>query len=558
MYRLLIVDDEAVIADGLYEVFQGLKDMELDVYKAYSGMDALHHLNRTRIDIVLTDIRMPGMDGLQLLEKIHAKWPKCKVIFLTGYNEFEYIYTAIQYEGVSYLLKTEGYGKIISAVVNAIADMEKGFKLDALLQQAKEQLGTTRVLMQEIYLKSILKGELTLNEINQQQFDELEMELNAKEPVLLLAGRIDNLSKGCIYSQRTKQLYTLKLIMEQYLSSHINFVYFLSENDTLVWFIQPNKDQTESADCMPSPWTSILTFIKGNVELIQEAFLQSVGDSISFSLDDRPAGWNEIPERFFTLKMLLNYRIGKSSGMLLTDKSVIEKDIQYSRENSGKTISNRQKLDMLAEMLEYGKKDDFEVCMNELTAGIINTESMHDIVALEKYYSMALILISYINKWNLTEKIAFRIGLYKLMNADAHESWGFAAEYLKQLGKSLFEIQNTEEEKRAQDATSMVQKHIMDHIHLPDEVSLVRLAELVYFNPSYLSRLFKQVTGINLSDYISEYRIKKAKQLLENPDARIHEVAEAVGYGSATNFARFFKKLTNMTPQEYRDFTLIK
>ncbi len=558
MYRLLIVDDEAIIADGLYEVFQGLKDIELDVYKAYSGLDALHHLNRTRIDIVLTDIRMPGMDGLQLLEKIHGKWPNCKVIFLTGYNEFEYIYTAIQYEGVSYLLKTEGYGKIIGAVVNTVSEIEKGFKLDALLQQAKEQLGTTRVLLQEIYLKSILKGELTLNEINQQQFDDLEIELNAREPVLMLTGRIDNLSKGRAYSQKTKQLYSLKLITEQYLSIYINFVHFISENETLVWFIQPGKDQTQSADSKKTAWISILTFIKGNVELIQEAFLQSVGDSISFALDDSPAKWNEIPERFFTLKMLLNYRIGKSSGMLLTDKSVIEKDFQFSSESSGKTISNRQKLDMLAEMLEYGKKEEFLVCMNELTGNIIHTESMHDIVALEKYYSIALILISHINKWNLTAKIAFKIGLYKLMNADAHESWNYAAEYLKQMGQRLFEIQNTEEEKRAQDATGMVQKHIMDHIHLPDEVSLVRLAELVYFNPSYLSRLFKQVTGTNLSDYISEYRIKKAKQLLENPDARIHEVAEAVGYGSATNFARFFKKLTNMTPQEYRDFILIK
>ena len=81
MYTLLIVDDEAIIADGLYEVFQNLNSLELDVYKAYSGDEAMELLKKTRIDIVLTDIRMPGMSGLQLMEHIQNRWPKCKLYF---------------------------------------------------------------------------------------------------------------------------------------------------------------------------------------------------------------------------------------------------------------------------------------------------------------------------------------------------------------------------------------------------------------------------------------------------------------------------------------------
>lgn len=558
MYRLLIVDDEAIIADGLFEVFQSLKGVDLDVCKAYSGQEALNYLNRTRIDIILTDIRMPGMDGLQLLKRIRATWPKCKVIFLTGYNEFEYIYKAIQYEGVSYLLKTEGYGKIINAVVNAVEEIEKDLKRDALLQQAEEQLVTTRILLQENYLKGILKGEFSSGGINQQQFGELGICLKAKEPVLLIIGRFDVLPRKWSYYEKTKRIYSLRSIVDQYFSCFVNYVPLTNEIGTMVWFIQPGKDCTKFDRDNNPVWTSILTFIKGSIELIQEASLQSIGEPVSFALDDSPSGWNEIPERFFTLKMLLNYRIGKSSGMLLSDKSVIEKDLRYSGIKNKRTIVNSLKLDMLAEILEYGTKEDFLDCIKELTDPIVQIESMHDIIAIEHFYSVALIFISYINKWNLTEKISFEIGLYKLMNADAHESWRCAVEYLKQLGTVLFENQNKEEEKRAQDAIGIVQKHIMNYIHIPDEVSLVRLAELVHFNPSYLSRLFKQCTGTNLSDYISEFRIKKARQLLENPDIKVHEVAEAVGYGSAANFARFFRKMTCMTPQEYRDSKYIK
>ena len=179
-------------------------------------------------------------------------------------------------------------------------------------------------------------------------------------------------------------------------------------------------------------------------------------------------------------------------------------------------------------------------------------------MALEQYSSIALVLLSYINRWNILEKVAFRIGIHKLMRVDEHESWDDAVKYLYDLGSILFEIQEQEQEERAQDVIGLIQKHINDNIHIQDELSLIRLADLVHFNPSYLSRLFKQVVGMNISDYISDIRVKKAKQMLENPGIKISSVAESLGYGTATNFTRFFKKMTNMTPQEYRDFVNAK
>jgi two-component system, response regulator YesN len=107
MYRLLIADDEEIIVNGLYDIFSNLENLELDVYKAYSGEEAIQWLGRTRIDIALTDINMPEIDGLQLLDEIKKRWSWCRVIFLTGHSEFNYAYKAIQYSNVRYLLKTE-------------------------------------------------------------------------------------------------------------------------------------------------------------------------------------------------------------------------------------------------------------------------------------------------------------------------------------------------------------------------------------------------------------------------------------------------------------------
>lgn len=120
---------------------------------------------------------------------------------------------------------------------------------------------------------------------------------------------------------------------------------------------------------------------------------------------------------------------------------------------------------------------------------------MHDVPAQELYYSIGLVFLSYMNRWHLVETVATQIGLHKLMQPGEHESWKVAFEYLARVEDILFNLQNQEEERRANAIISLIQKHIKDNLHNPDEVSLVKLAELVYFNPSYLSRLFKQVTG---------------------------------------------------------------
>ena len=556
MYTLLIVDDEPIIADGLFEVFQNLNTLELNVYKAYSGDEAIEILKKTRIDIVLTDIRMPGMSGLQLMEQIHRQWPKCRVIFLTGYNEFDYIYAAIQYKGVNYILKTEGYDKVIAAVENAVEDIEKSFRLDALIQEAEKQMDAAKELLRGNFLNGVIKGRFYKNEINQRQFDELGIELNASRDVIMLVGRLDNVPKGVPYSERNRRIYSVSLIAGEFFSSSVNYIYFTDENSYLIWLIQPREGQDAGENVS---WRECLTFVMGIIELIQKSCMESSRISVSFALDYSPADWIDLPDRFNTLKMVLNYRFGQDSAMLLAGRGVMKEDLKDIQEKAYEKLStNRLQFEMLAETLEYGKKEDFFALMDELTGNLKTVKSIHNTVALEQYSSIALVLLSYINRWNILEKVAFRIGIHKLMRVDEHESWDDAVKYLYDLGSILFEIQEQEQEERAQDVIGLIQKHINDNIHIQDELSLIRLADLVHFNPSYLSRLFKQVVGMNISDYISDIRVKKAKQMLENPGIKISSVAESLGYGTATNFTRFFEKMTNMTPQEYRDFVNAK
>ncbi|MGG4551701.1 helix-turn-helix domain-containing protein [Paenibacillus sp. FSL W8-0186] len=548
MYRLLVVDDEMIIADGLYEVLSNLPQLELDVYKAYSGDEAVRLFDRTRFDIVLTDIRMPGLSGLELLDKIRERWPSCRVIFLTGHNEFSYIYSAFQYEGVSYLLKTEGYEKVIQMVEQAAMDIETELKAEALLQKAQEQLDATRELLQKDYVKGILNEQLGVQEIHQKQFDELAIPLRADRPVLIMLGRVNSFAGGLSYATKSRQLYRIRLIASQYLSARVSFVDVVNESMDPVWLIQPLQESSKAES-----WERAITFMKGNLELIQSACRESLGEVLSFVLDDSPVMWKEAAERFSTLNMLMNYRIGQGCGMLLLDKQMIEQKLQPpGEEQRGKPLLRHAKPAVLADQLEYGQRAEFRAILLDCAAALAGIDSMHHVPAQELYYSIGLVFLSYMNRWNLVETAATRVGLHKLMQPGEHESWQQAFDYLLHVGDMLFNLQSQEEERRARDVITVIQKHVQDHLHDPDEISLVRLAELVFFNPSYLSRLFKQVTGTNLSEYISACRMTRAKRLLENPDVKIQDVAELVGYGTATNFTRSFRKATHMTPQEYR------
>lgn len=144
MYRLLIVDDLPIIVDGLLELFNETDHLQLEVMKAYSGEEALEVLSHHRIDIVISDIKMPGLEGIELLREIKSQWPACKVIFLTGYNDFHYAKSAITYGGFDYILKVESDEKIIQSVERAIEKIEEENNQEQMIARAQSKMRLDR------------------------------------------------------------------------------------------------------------------------------------------------------------------------------------------------------------------------------------------------------------------------------------------------------------------------------------------------------------------------------------------------------------------------------
>lgn len=544
MLRLLIVDDEEQIVDWLYELFKTSSRYELDVFKAYSGSEALEWLNRTPIDIVLSDMCMPGIDGLELLKRIKERWPWCRVIFLTGHDDFDLIYEAVKYEDVVYLLKSESDAVITEAVENAAKSAEEELKKLRQLEHAKLQVKSVLPLMQKEYFSDLLDGVSTVAQDSQGTLDELEIALSADTGLMLLLGKLDQETvEG--FRALPGLHHRINASFQSRLPKGVRQACLIHERTYFVWLLQPTESYNHAG--------LFASHIKAAVEHTQSYAREALKVSLSFSMTDDLFLWDRLSEKYEALKKLLSLRIGNGREMILAEgfSTPDAQDPAFETVTPVHSLSvAKKKVPTLERYLESGQKSEFMPVFEELLTNLESVKERNNFSAIELFYSISIMLLSYINKMGLAPELSFKVGLYKLFRHEEFNSWDEAAAFLRDMGNLLFDVLQSGQGTRAEQTVSRLKSYIKENIHT--DLSLYSLGDYVHFNPVYLSRLFKQITGQNLSEYIAAERVSKAKELLERSERKIHEIALEVGCSSSNYFVRMFKKETGITPQEYR------
>ncbi|OWA37051.1 DNA-binding response regulator [Saccharibacillus sp. O16] len=537
MHRLLIVDDEEIITDSLHETLAGLMPEQLDVCKAYSAREALEWMARTRIDIVMTDIRMPGMDGLEMAERIRAYWPRCRIVFLTGYSDFDYAYRALQMPDARYLLKTEGYAKVTAMIEQIVEEIRRSHRMDALLERSQELAAQLQKLEREDYLRMLLRSVHAAGASPEEWQSELEQKqipLSASEPVQLVLGRLDSLGQTSA-AQLHRLLASARVIAASLLEEHVRQVSVADARGDVVWLIQPKCEDIKLDG-------AFARYLEGALELVQEACVASLGVSWSFAVSGQSCAWTDITRRYERLKQLQWMKVGDGVNMVLIDQG--EELPKAPPRELGRPGS---RIEAMSGYLETGRTAAFYESFEKVTEELLLPETPLE-EAMETYYSLALMLYATVSRWGLSPEIPDR---NRLLRLEEQASMKEAVQLLYETADRLVRFKSSDEQERAH----AVIRSLCDYIreHLDHDLSLVRLAERYHFNPSYLSRFFKQEMGLNLSEFIDDCRIREAKRLLTDPHLMVREVAVQVGYEAAHSFTRFFKKVTGMTPQEFKD-----
>ncbi|MFD0714286.1 response regulator [Paenibacillus sp. GCM10027626] len=540
MYRVLIVDDERHVLDWIYELLADLPEPELDLYKAGTVTEALSWLHRSRMDIVVSDISMPGMTGLELHQKIREQWPDCKVIFLTGYTDFEYAYQAVKNDAVGYILKTEDDDVIVETVLKAVRMIEESARTGQWRQQAEAQLSAALPLLRNDYLTALLKGEPSTAQSRERQFRELEIGLDPVRPVMLIMAGEDSGRRGAL--DKSAWLHAVAMITDG-LGSRYRGVVHVTMDGLLHWLVQAEEPGAVSAVVM----MEIL-------DRAQASCSESLGLHLSFVLSDDMAVWEELSGKQELMKQGLVRRIVYSRGFVLTESGLVKEPYAEGGRTEGMRLE-RSKLEALRTCLDKGERQRF---LQELEEVGVQAESkggeLRDSTDLESFYQLSLLLLAAINRFDMQQLSGNVLVIDRLTRSEQHRTWEAALAFFRETAAQIFDLLEQRQATGDFNVIRYVQEYMDDHLH--EGISLVELAEAVYFNPSYLSRLFKEVTGTSITAYLASRRLDRAIAMLQE-NRKVGEIAAAVGIESPAYFSRFFKKMTGRTPQEYREEVIL-
>jgi two-component system, response regulator YesN len=288
MYKLLIVDDEPIIADSLQLLFNGIQTLPLKVFAVYNAYEAIDVLKKEQIDIVLTDIQMPGMNGIELHKKICQEWKQCKTVFLTGFNDFSYAQQILRNGGsIDYVLKNEDDDVIVEAIQKAINLKEQENQEKERKKQNEEKVNRALPILQREFFNQLINH--PNKEVEQSKLQELEVPFYVGRPFFIALGIINTDGNQGVDINKLNECIKIKLEDED--SYHM--CHFSYQNSKSMYLFQPKawKDNFDASTQMNSYTEQLMKIL--------EKF------TLSFYLYAEPITWGIIHNCLYEINMKL-------------------------------------------------------------------------------------------------------------------------------------------------------------------------------------------------------------------------------------------------------------
>ncbi|MDF2921308.1 MAG: hypothetical protein K0R57_222 [Paenibacillaceae bacterium] len=547
MHRLLIVDDESYILNSLVDLFERCTELELEVHSARSSAEALRILGQVRIDIVLADIQMPGMTGLELSVEIGRLWPYCRIIFLSAYDEFEYVQQAIRQGSVDYLLKTEDNGVIVQAVQRAASQLSETWEKETVVASAQLQMNEALPLLRQEYLRRLLSGPPASAACRRVKFNRVKLPLDADQPIVLVCGRVDDWGKYRESDDRDLMKYAIQNIAQEYLVS-VQFQAVHTANRRFSWLIQSKEGllNGQGSDGGSGQDTELGRYVQNNLDAIQATCRKLLELPLSFISTMKPLPWEALPDKFDLLNRQLFQGLGKGAEAILIEA---EKQAKDGSQDAGQYPGDlERRVNQLRSYMQALRQEEFAAGFGELADAACSLGVPGYLEIRARLFALLL------NMWQELESAAPSVAdpeWEQLASPHSSDSRKESLAVLLRQFERWFECKLAASADPAQELVSRINLHVM--ARLDQDLSVASLSRMVFLNPDYLSRLYKQTTGVNLYDYITGIKVEESRRLLRDTDLKIHEVAEKVGILSREYFSRFIRKHTGMTPQELRD-----
>lgn len=533
MLKVFLVEDEFVIREGIKNNIDWKAHGYEFCGEAGDGELAYPMIQKLRPDIVITDIRMPFMDGLELSRLIRKELPDTEIIILSGYQEFEYAKEAIKLGVAQYLSKPINGEELLAELDELSAKIEEKHRAIQIRERYLQEMEENNLRERKKLFQELVTGESTVAELLESA-EILGIDLSAPWYNIILF-KTQSLSHA-------QDEYSGSLIrIEQELRG-------LEDGRTVITFDRNlegkafllKADSEEQLLLLQQEYIEKIKDIMEGYEHVR--YFGGIGKPVN-RLRELPTSFEQASHAFAHRYLVQDSRILDSGHM--TEEAQKEDNFDIKEVNPKQIDRTR-----IQEFLKQGDREEVVYFVEEFFRDLSNKALQSNIfrqyITMDVYFCVADFLESLqtdtqeLETPNQDEKT--------LQDSDS------AIHYITRILQKALAVRDKAASSRYDDVVEQVMKYI-DENYADEELSLNLLASHVNFSPNHLSMIFSQQTGQSFIKYLTDYRMNKAKELLRCTGKRSSLISQEVGYKDPHYFSYLFKKTQGMTPTQYRGGT---
>lgn len=534
--KVFLVEDEMVIRRGIKNSIDWEKEGYIFCGEASDGELAYPMIIKEKPDILITDIRMPFMDGLELCKLVKKELPNIKILILSGYDEFDYAKEAIRLGVTEYLLKPISSGKLLEAL-NGVSESIRREKEDKdLVRKYMEEMRENTEHEKQKFFEQMIAGNLSMADALETG-KKYEMNLSAGMYNLLLfrftLGK-ENRKSGELLGEAE---YAIEKLTER-----LEYV-FEFQRGVEGWAFLLMADNEEQMSERVKELSKDLEEIMKNYSTI--AYFGGIGQPV--------ARLRELEESFREAERALAARFTMELNRIISVEDIrMAQNVDTLDDIEITSFGEIEKTrTMLEKFLNNGAEDEIDefvdVYINELPEENLKSVLMRQYIIMDAY----IVMMSF------CEKIE---GIEGEMQAQSEElknsmktiqTLEEIKNYIRMLLKKIIGVRDTISGRRYSDIIEIAKDQIRK-TYMSDEISLNTIAAEVGMSPSYFSSIFSKEMGKTFVEYLTEIRMDRAKELLLCSSMKTSEIGYEVGYKDPHYFSYIFKKTQNCTPKEFR------
>ncbi|WP_217591897.1 response regulator [Cohnella sp. GbtcB17] len=546
MFQVLLVDDHAHLVDSLVKSIPWESLGISQVHTAYSGPAALEVLETYPVDILVTDIRMPGLSGLELIRRVMQARKRIKCIVMSGYADFEYARQALQFDTVDYILKPAEDEEIVASLRKATELIHREWEEISSRQRALTALRENFPKLRDGLLGELLTGGAMSKAALAQRLGSLELAFAAEDEVRLVLLRPDEAFFA--YSRHDLGLmeYAIGNIAEEIFRDGYEVWFCKDTHGYLVFLVKEKKSPGSEADAQASEPPRRQRALEREASEIQSGVKAYLRGTVSVLISGRGTFPRDVPALYQASLAMIRQRFGQEGEFLISAEA-------FGEAPPVDGLTGLHDTPTLVQLLEAGR---WEMLADKLEAVFLSigrldrSFSQEHIMEVVFALGSALISICHKNGKRLEDVIGESFGA--LLQPALLRS----VEQLREWSARAIDLVRTDDiaGKQGETAAYFVRR-AQEYVeqNLAGDTSLQAVADYVCLHPVYLSRLYKSETGEGLSGYVLRLKMEKAEKLLAEGNKKVHEIAELLGYDNPPYFIKVFKKHAGWTPKEYRE-----